>query len=87
MKYKITVQSLETKQDLEFETEDHDDLFKIFENALNSNKFEKNETLSLVLGLKLFSEVMLIRKDFGPFEILRPQFGLFMKAFKEAMKK
>lgn len=86
MKYKITVESLDTKKFVEFETENHDDLFKIFDTALETNNFAKDETLSLILGLKLFSEVMLKRKDFSPFELLRPHFGAFMKSFKDSMK-
>lgn len=86
MKYKITVESLDSEKSVTFETENHDDLFKIFGNVENSSKFKKDEGLSLVLGLKLFSEVMLKRKDFSPFEVLRPVFGDFMKAFKSEMK-
>lgn len=86
MKYRITVESLDSDKKKVFETENHDDLFKIFDVVESADKFEENEGLSLILGLKLFSEVMLKKKDFMPFDLLRPHFGGFMKAFKEAMK-
>ena len=86
MKYKITVESLDSNKTISFNTENHDDLFKIFENVESSKKFPRDEGLSLVVGLKLFSELMLKKKDFEPFEVLRPVFGNFMKAFKAEMK-
>ena len=86
MKYKITVESLDSDKTITFETENHDNMFRIFEAGGANPAFENDERLSLVLGLKLFSEIMLKRKDFAPFEVLRPVFGNFMKAFKEEMK-
>jgi hypothetical protein len=83
--YRITVESLESDQKLSFETENHDDLFKIFEKTKSSKSFSENEGRSLILGLKLFSEVMLFHKSFKPFDVIRPVFPEFMKAFKAAM--
>jgi Domain of Unknown Function with PDB structure (DUF3861) len=85
--YKITVEALETQQTLTFETENHDDLFKIFERVEKSATFDRNDSLSLALGLKLFSEMLLTHKSFPPFEVLRPYFPEFMKSFKAEMAK
>ena len=85
MKYKITVQSLDSDKSLTFETENHDDLFKIFEKSQASGKFDGDEAYSFVLGLKLFTEVLLKKKNFAPFDVIRPSIGEFMKAFKKEM--
>jgi hypothetical protein len=85
MKYKITVQSLDSDKNLTFETENHDDLFKIFDKAQGSGKFAGDEAYSFILGLKLFTEVLLKKKNFSPFDIIRPSISEFMKALKKEM--
>lgn len=85
-KYKLTLEELELKdqttadKSINFNFENHDDLFKILEFAKNSNRFENpNDNIEFFIGLKLFSEVMLRNKS-------NPLFTDFLPNFMELMK-
>jgi hypothetical protein len=88
-RYKILLQEIELKDgtqadnSIEFEFENHDNIFSIIEKTQARNLFaDKGQKIEFALGLKLFSEVMLKSKDNPLFEELRPAFGQFMKKLK-----
>jgi hypothetical protein len=74
----------EVLKSLEFEFENHDDIFKIMEVVEAKDLFEnKNDSVEFSLGLKLFSEVMIRNRKHPLFEELMPAFGAFMKKLKQ----
>lgn len=87
--YKLNLQEVRlkdgtsTNQSLEFEFTNHDDLFKVMEFVKEKNLFfEKNQSMEFILGLKLFTEVMLKNKEHPLFEELKPAIMQFMKKLK-----
>lgn len=89
-KYKIQLKELELKdgspgeKSLEFEFDNHDNLFDIIGKVKEMGHFkEDGQTVEFAVGLKLFSEVMLKNKDNPLFEDFRPAFMQFMKRLKE----
>jgi len=87
--YKIQLQEIELKgnvpasKTLEFTIENHDDIIQLIENNINSNMFPDDaESQSFILGLKLFSEVMMKNRDMELFGDFYPEFGKFMKKLK-----
>lgn len=88
-KYHLQLKELSLKdgsagdKKLDFDFENHDDLFKIFEVIKAKNIFEdENTAQEFALGLKLFTEVMLKNKQHPLFEDLRPAIMEFMKKLK-----
>lgn len=88
-RYKIQLQELELKsgepanKTLEFEFENHDDLFELIERTKANRHFEgENENLEFIVGLKLFSEVMIRNRTNPLFEELLPAFKSFMMKMK-----
>jgi hypothetical protein len=88
--YKFTIEHLEDSKGnsietnpLVFETKNHDDIFKIVEKMEGKMQLDDQDTKALVIGLKLFSEVMLKNKDTEPFKELLPHFKDFMKELKK----
>lgn len=88
-KYHLQLKEISLKDDsagdkeLDFDFENHDDLFKIFEVIKSKNIFEDENTAhEFALGLKLFTEVMLKKKQHPLFEDLRPAIMEFMKKLK-----
>ncbi|MCS3528978.1 DUF3861 domain-containing protein [Chryseobacterium sp. JUb7] len=68
---------------LEFDFDNHDDIFKIFDVIQSKNIFESEQTAhEFALGLKLFTEVMIKNKQHPLFEELRPAIMEFMKKLK-----
>lgn len=65
-KYKILLQEIELKdgtqsgKSIEFEFENHDNILALIEMTKDSDRFEnKAENTEFIVGLKLFSEVMI----------------------------
>lgn len=92
-KYRITLEHLHSPKDLglnetiDFEFENHDEIFSIIEKITEKNLFEKeSQATEFALGLKLFSEVMLKNRDNPLFEEFLPRFGAFMKKLKATVK-
>lgn len=88
-KYHLVLQELSSKdcsegnKSLEFDFENHDDLFQIFEVIKAKKVFDNEGTAQeFALGLKLFTEVMLKNKQHTLFEELRPAIMEFMKKLK-----
>lgn len=92
-KYRITLEHLHSPKDLglnetiDFEFENHDEIFSIIERIRENNPFDnENQAVEFALGLKLFSEVMIKNRDNELFEELMPVFGSFMKKLKASVK-
>lgn len=86
--YRITVEEIAdtaesaTPRSLSFDTENHDDIFKILDKVDGKFGFSEQQTQSFIVGLKLFSEVMMQERKHPLFEELGPQFKQFMKKLK-----
>lgn len=88
-RYHITVEHLETAkpggplhQPLQFDTGNHDEILGIVDRLRADSGFDADTAASLGVGLKLFSEVMLMHRDNPLFAgILGP-----MRAFIGALK-
>lgn len=73
----------EGSQTLNFEFDNHDDLFKIFDMIRSKNIFDSEQTSNeFALGLKLFTEVIIKNKENPLFDELRPAIMDFMKKLK-----
>lgn len=88
-KYKILLQEIETKEgtksdrQVQFDFSNHDDILQIIAQTQNQDRFkEKGDNQEFVLGLKLFSEVMLRNKENELFADFLPEFAQFMKKLK-----
>jgi len=88
-RYKILLQEIELKdgkksgKSIAFEFENHDNILSLIDQAQDKNRFEhKNQNTEFILGLKLFSEVMLKNRENPLFEEFLPAFGQFMKKLK-----
>ncbi|WP_319582658.1 DUF3861 domain-containing protein [uncultured Pseudodesulfovibrio sp.] len=84
-RYKITVEPLsgEASQPLSFETSCHDDLLAVMGKIETRFELPRDEARSLGLGLKLFGEALLARREAPPFDELAPHFGQFMRTLKK----
>ena len=89
-RYKLSLETIDDNTDhqaplnkIEFKFENHDDLFKVIELAKGKNLFaEERETIEFVIGLKLFSEVILRNRELPLFDELKPAIKEFMKKLK-----
>lgn len=89
-KYRVHLQELELKggtqsdKSIEFEFQNHDNIFSIIERIKDRNLFEKKgDDIEFIIGLKLFSEVMMRNRDNPLFEELAPAFKNFMMKLKK----
>jgi hypothetical protein len=87
--YKIRIDEVLLKdgtagqKSLEFEFENHDDIFGIIQRMQKVDIFgDGAQAVEFAIGLKLFSEVLLNHKDNPLFEELKPAFQVFMKKLK-----
>jgi len=88
--YKLTLEYLKNAKGenmeippVQFEFENHDDIFSIIEKQKAMGLFaDELQATEFAIGLKLFSEVMLKNRDNSLFEELLPAFGAFMKRLK-----
>lgn len=84
--YKFTIEQIDNKKSLNFETSSHEDIFKIVQIMNEKMDLDESESTSLAVGLKLFSGVLLEHKDSEPFKQLMPHFKKFMKMIKNQNK-
>lgn len=89
--YHIAIEQLEdakghaiTDKKLAFNTRNHDDLFNIIEKVKQKEILSENDTIDMVIGLKLFSEVMLRNRDNELFKTLQPHMAEFIKQLKNS---
>ncbi len=92
-KYKVTVNYLEDPEGnkpncppLVFEATNHDDLLKIIKNTKEAGGVLGENAAPLVVGLKLFSAVILKNKDFPLFASLKPNLAEIIKTIKSQIK-
>ena len=88
-RYKILLQEIELKdgtqpeKSIEFEFENHDNILSLIEITKDSDRFEnKSDNTEFIVGLKLFSEVMLRNRSNPLFEDFAPSFKAFMNKLK-----
>ncbi|WP_338732419.1 DUF3861 domain-containing protein [Mangrovimonas cancribranchiae] len=88
-RYSINLKELALKDEslaeksVEFEFENHDNIFNIIDILKSKELFDKDsESVEFAVGLKLFSEVMLKNRKHELFEDFFPHFGEFMKKLK-----
>lgn len=81
-RFRVTVESMadsvEVTKPLNFEFDSHDDVIAL---ATRLGKTGDDDLLFFI-GLKLFGEALLARRDDPLFEDFRPHFGALMKAIK-----
>ncbi|HEX8270211.1 MAG TPA: DUF3861 domain-containing protein [Flavobacterium sp.] len=89
-RYKILLQEIELKdgtqtgKSIEFEFENHDNLFSLIEMTKDSDRFKnKTDNTEFIVGLKLFSEVVIKNRNNSLFVDFVPSFKEFMKKLKE----
>lgn len=97
-RYRVTLEHLAGKSPedvlhapLQFECTNHDDIFSIIERAQAAQLFAGDDSsgdsnAAFVVGLKLFSEIMLSHRDDPLFTPLQGAFGEFMKGLKARTK-
>ena len=92
-KYNVTVTHVEDKDGqpvdgatISFATANHDELFQIVRRMQGAGMFSDDEAAAFAIGLKLFSETMLMHKDSELFTELKPHFMAFMKHLKVTLK-
>lgn len=89
-KYRVNLEMIKSKVDgdnlpepLEFDFENHDNIFHIINKLQEKKIFESNQEIEeFAVGLKLFGGVMLKHKDSELFEDFFPAFISFMKKLK-----
>lgn len=88
-RYKIQLQEIELKdgtqsgKSVEFEFENHDNILQILEHAKDKEWFkDKSQNIEFIVGLKLFSEVLLKNRKNSLFEEFTPAFVELMKKIK-----
>jgi len=89
-RYRITIEHIADKDGnaverppLQFEADNHDDMFEIVERVHGRGDFDGPTATALAVGLKLFSEVMLVNREHPLFTELNPHFRAFMKKLKK----
>jgi uncharacterized protein DUF3861 len=88
--YRITIEHLADQDGspvatpaFTFLARNHDDIPAIVQRARPSLPFDADESSALLVGLKLFAEVMLVHRKDPLFEEFYPHVGKFMQQLKE----
>lgn len=91
--YRVTLEYLGGKHagpdahaPLQFEAGNHDDIFHIVDRLRAANLTDTDQAAALVVGLKLFGEIMLAHRKDPLFAPLQPVFSEFMNAFKARIR-
>jgi hypothetical protein len=83
--YRITVEHLSSDNaPLQFEVDNHDDIVAIALRTPVRFNLSEDETRALVVGFKLFGEVVLKNRKELPFSEIRPAMQEFAKALKQS---
>lgn len=92
-RYRITVEYLadadgnpQQREPLVFEAGNHDDIFAILDMARSREPFDADTTTALIVGHKLFGEVMLENRTHPLFAELWPHFLAYAKKLKAVVK-
>lgn len=88
--YKILLQEValrdgsQADKSITFEFENHDNIMQLLDKAKEQSWFEKpSDQIEMVLGIKLFSEVMLRHRKAPLFNDFFPAFQDFMQQLKD----
>lgn len=88
-RYQLTLKELELKdgsvadKSIVFEFQNHDNILNLIEKVQQRGLFEdEDKNIQFLLGLKLFSEVVIEQRDNPLFEDFAPAFREFMKKLK-----
>jgi hypothetical protein len=91
--YRITLEYLggkhagpESHPPIVFETGNHDDIFRIVKSVQAAQLFDRDTAAALVLGMKLFSEVMLQHKNDPMFAPMLAAYLEYIGPFKKRLK-
>jgi hypothetical protein len=89
-RYKVTVEKIADAkgqsvagENMSFEAVNHDDILAIAERAATKVPFDDNLARQMAIGLKLFGEVVLMRKDDPMFAAVRPALREFIMQLKQ----
>ena len=88
--YRVTIESTEATaqpesaegRSMQFETRNHDDLFKIVEAIRSKEILDGAKSAALAIGLKLFSEIVLEKRRDPLFEPLLAPMQSFIRQLK-----
>lgn len=82
--YEVRVAPVEAdgQKTLEFEFPCHEDLLELAERVKAKQLFPDEESVTFVVGLKLFSSVLLKHRNEPLFAEFAPHFGAWMKKLK-----
>ncbi|WP_417870881.1 DUF3861 domain-containing protein [Winogradskyella sp.] len=76
-------ETLKPSKSLEFQFENHDNVFDILDAIENKNLFnDSNQDKEFAIGLKLFSEVLIKNRKHEIFKEFSPHFKMFMQKLK-----
>jgi hypothetical protein len=86
-RYRITVESLTpgtAAQSMQFEAENHDDIFAIASRTVSSGRLglDENATKAFVVGLKLFGETVLKNRTHPLFAPMKDALDDFIRNLK-----
>jgi hypothetical protein len=91
-RYRITVERLpseaeaDTPAALTFEAATHDEILGIVRKTQQLEGFDADAAAAFAVGLKLFGEALLHRREEQPFADFFPQFVAFMQQIKAHIK-
>jgi hypothetical protein len=84
-RYRVTVESISSNAEpLRFEVDNHDDIAAIARKMPSRFGLSEDDTKALVIGLKLFSEIVLKHRNEPPFSEVRPAMREFTRALKQS---
>ena len=90
-RYRVTVEPIEGPRGeqiehdpLIFEAVNHDEILGLVDRRRQGGEFDENTAACMMVGLKLFSEVMLHNKENPLFSPLMPHLREFMKRLKSS---
>lgn len=92
-RYRVTVEHLSDPDGapsshpapLQFEVGNHDDILAVVARLSRRSDLDAASAMALGVGLKLFGEVMLEKRQHPLFAQLLPHFGEFMKTLKKGI--
>ncbi|MCL1113788.1 MULTISPECIES: DUF3861 domain-containing protein [Shewanella] len=88
--YRITVEHLDENQhsiqQLQFELQDREDLFKLVENLKMGSGLPESEATQLSVGLRLLGPLMMHNRKHPLFIDFMPHFKTFMQNLKTTIK-
>jgi hypothetical protein len=85
-RYRITVEALDSTDgptSLQFEVENHDNILAIANRVPTRFGLAEDATRALIIGFKLFAEIVLKKRAESPFAEVRPALREFAQALKQ----